>query len=52
MKIALPPDSSVQHNLKEIFKAGERARDMAGYKVVEAPDGKKLFLSHLKRKIF
>ena len=24
----LPPDSSVQFNLKEIFKAGERARDM------------------------
>ena len=24
----LPPDSPVRHNLKEIFKAGERARDM------------------------
>ena len=26
--MGLPPDSPVQHNLKEIFKAGERARDM------------------------
>jgi len=27
-KMALPLDSPVQHNLKEIYKAGERARDM------------------------
>ena len=27
-KMELPPDSPVQHNLKEIFKAGERATEM------------------------
>ncbi len=27
-KMELPPDSPVQHNLREIYKAGERARDM------------------------